>query len=409
MRLRTVFLLLALLAVLTSPVLYLVGGSQNPLPQADANAAKIRERPQPPSLRSAVAAVPIVAATVERRDVPEYLFGIGTVQAFKTVTVRSRVDGQLLSLNFNEGQQVRAGDVIAQLDPQPFQANVHQMEANVRRDQAQLQGVEAQLARLSSLAVRDFASRSSIDNQRAQVAQSRAAIEADMAQLDAARIQLEYVTIRSPLTGRAGLRLVDEGNLIRAGDPAGIFVVTQVQPISVVFTLPEDELPAVNRKLASGTPPEVTAFGRDGQKVLAEGTLSSIDNLIDRKSGTFKLKARFENEKNTLWPGQFVNVRLQIGTRHEGIVVPEASLQRGPDGTYVYIVEANDTVTMRTVKFGGAQNGMMLVDSGLRAGERVVIDGQFRLKPGSVVTEVTLESPSQPGRPPTNVRERTKL
>jgi multidrug efflux system membrane fusion protein len=230
-----------------------------------------------------------------------------------------------------------------------------------------------------------------------------------MAQLDSAKIQLQYATIRSPFTGRAGLRLIDEGNLIRTGDPAGIVVVTQIQPISVLFTLPEDELPTVNRRLASGTAPEVTAFGRDGQKVLAEGTLSSIDNLIERKSGTFKLKARFENEKNTLWPGQFVNVRLQIGTRHEGIVVPEASLQRGPDGTYVYIVEANDTVTMRTVKFGAAQNGMMLVDSGLRAGERVVIDGQFRLKPGSMVTEVTPESPSQPGRPPTNVREQTKL
>ncbi len=330
------------------------------------------------------------------------------MQAFKTVTVSARVDGQLLSLQFKEGQQVRAGDVLAQLDPRSFQASLRQMEANIRRDEAQLQGAEAELGRLSSLAVREFASRSSIDNQRAQVGQFKAAIEADTAQLDRAKIELDYATIRSPIDGRTGLRLVDEGNLIRAGDRVPIVVVNQVQPIAVIFALPEDELPKVNWRLANGTAPGVTAFGRDGQTVLADGTLSTIDNVIDRRSGTFKVKASFANEKNALWPGQFVNLRLHIGTRHEGIVVPEAALQHGPDGAYVYVLEPNSTVSMRAIKTAAAQNGAVLIDTGLRAGERVVVEGQFRLQPGSAITEIRSEKASQPGRAAANGLDPTK-
>jgi multidrug efflux system membrane fusion protein len=412
MRLRTVLLVSLLLAVPSSPVWHLAAGSlgslDNGLNQAEIKRPGIGPPSREASGPSRNPAVPIIAATVERRDVAEYLFGVGTVQAFNTVMVSSRVDGQLLSMQFKEGQQVRAGDVLAQLDPRPFQATLRQMEANIRRGEAQLQGAEAELGRLSSLAVREFASRSSIDNQRAQVGQFKAAIEADTAQLDRAKIELDYATIRSPIDGRVGLRLVDEGNLIRAGDRTPIVVVTQIQPITVIFALSEDELPKINQRLANGTAPTVTAFGRDGQTVLADGTLSTIDNVIDRRSGTFKLKARFANEKNTLWPGQFVNLRLHIGTRHEGIIVPETALQRGPAGAYVYVVEPNNTVSMRAIKTASAQNGAVLIDAGLSAGERVVVDGQFRLQPGSAITEIRSEDVSQPGRPPANGLDPTK-
>ncbi len=303
---------------------------------------------------------------------------------------------------------MHAGDVVAQLDPRPFQATVRQMEANIRRDEAQLRGAEAELGRLSSLGARDFASRSSIDNQKAQVAEFEAAIEAGAAQLDRAKIELDYATIRSPIDGRAGLKLVDEGNLIHAGDRAGIVVVTQIQPITVVFALPENDLPRVNQRLASGGAAAVTAFGRDGHTVLAEGTLATIDNVIDRKSGTFRLKARFANDKTTLWPGQFVNVRVHIATRHEGVVVPEAALQRGPQGPYVYVIEPNSTVSMRAVKTAPSQNGTVLVDAGLGAGERVVVDGQFRLQPGSAIVEVAPGEVSRPGRSATNNNDPSK-
>jgi len=396
--------MLLLLGVLISPVWHLATRSWDALDRGRGQ-ADARDPLRDASVPSENPAVPIVAATVERRDVAEYLLGIGTVEALKTVTVGSRVDGQLLTLQFKEGQPVHAGDIVAQLDPRPFQATVHQMEANIRRDQARLRGAEAELGRLSSLAVRDFASRSSIDNQKAQVAEFVAAIEADTAQLDRAKIELDYATIRSPIDGRAGLKLIDEGNLIHAGDRAGIVVVTQIQPITVVFALPEDDLPRVNQRLASGATAAVTAFGRDGHTVLAEGTLATIDNVIDRKTGTFKLKARFANEKSTLWPGQFVNVRVHIATRHEGVVMPEAALQRGPEGAYVYVIEPNNTVSMRAVKTAPSQNGTVLVDAGLGTGERVVVEGQFRLQPGSAIIEVAPGGVVRPRRSATNDNE----
>jgi multidrug efflux system membrane fusion protein len=338
--------------------------------------------------------VPIVAGAAEQRDVPIYVFGLGTVQAFNRVTVSSRVDGQLQKLAFREGQEVRAGDVLAQLDPRPFQAALREAEANLRRDQAQLQSARAQLERILNLATRDFASRVSVDAQRALVVQFEASVEADQAQIDHAKVQLEYTSIRSPISGRTGLRVVDEGNMIRAADPTGIVVVMQLQPIAVIFALPEDDLPKINDRLAAGDPPTVTAFGRDGQTILAVGALATIDNTIDRKTGTFKLKAYFTNERHTLWPGQFVDARLHLSTRKGGVVVSEAAVQRGPEGTHVFVIAPDNTVAMRVIKVAQTQNGAALVDEGLRPGERVVVEGQHRLEPGSRVIEAKPERPS---------------
>jgi membrane fusion protein, multidrug efflux system len=343
-------------------------------------------------------AIPVVVATAEPQDVPIFLFALGTVQAVNTVTVRSRVDGQLQSLHFREGQDVRAGDVLARLDPRPFEAALRQMEANLRRDQAQLRSAEAELDRTRKLAVRDLASRQSLDVQVAQVQQLEAAIEADQAQIDNAKIQLEYTVIRSPIDGRTGLRLVDEGNMIHASDTDGIVVVRQFQPAVVVFALPEEDLPKINSRLAARGAPAVTALGRDGQTVLAEGTLMTVDNVIDRNTGTFKLKAHFSNEKRTLWPGQFVNARLHLSTRPGSIVVSEATVQHGRDGTYVFVIAPDNTVAMRAIRVAQMQNGIAVIDAGLSPGERVVVEGQHRLQPGSRVFEVKPEkaAPSNP-------------
>ena len=331
-------------------------------------------------------AVPVLAATVEQKDVPIYLFGLGTAQAFNTVKVTSRVEGQLQKLAFKEGQDVRAGDVLAQIDPLPFQAALRQMEANLRRDEAQLRNAKLELERTISL--RDYASRQNVDLRRSTVEQLEAAVEADQAQIDNAKIQLEYTVIRSPMDGRAGLRLIDEGNMIRASDRTGIVVLTQLQPIQVIFALPEEDLPKINARLLAGGAPEVVAFGRDRQTVLAEGVLSTVDNVIDRKTGTFKLKAQFGNEKNTLWPGQFVNARVHIATRQRGVVVSEAAVQRGPDGPYVFVIEPDSTVAMRTIKVAQTESGTALIDDGLRPGQRVVIEGQYRLQQGTRILEV---------------------
>jgi multidrug efflux system membrane fusion protein len=331
-------------------------------------------------------AVPVLAATVEQKDVPIYLFGLGTAQAFNTVKVTSRVEGQLQKLAFKEGQDVRAGDLLAQIDPLPFQAALRQMEANLRRDEAQLRNAKLELERTISL--RDYASRQNVDLRRSTVEQLEAAVEADQAQIDNAKIQLEYTVIRSPMDGRAGLRLIDEGNMIRAADPTGIVVLTQLQPIQVIFALPEEDFPKINARLLAGGASEVVAFGRDRQTVLAEGVLSTVDNIIDRKTGTFKLKAQFGNEKKTLWPGQFVNARIHIATRQRGVVVSEAAVQRGPDGPYVFVIEPDSTVAMRTIKVAQTEGGTALIENGLRPGQRVVIEGQYRLQQGTRILEV---------------------
>jgi multidrug efflux system membrane fusion protein len=339
------------------------------------------------------AIIPIVAGEVAQRDVPIYLSGLGSVVAFNTATVKPQVDGKLIKVNFQEGQDVKAGDVLALIDPRPFEAALRQMEANQKRDQAQLLNARADLARYRDLSRRDFASRQSVDTQQAQVGQLEATVAADQAQIDTAKVNLDYTTIRAPFDGRTGIRIVDAGNVVHATDTTGIVIITQIQPISVVFTLPADSLPAVSRASASGTLP-VLAFSRDNQTRLGEGTLTVIDNMIDATTGTIKIKATFANAERALWPGQFVNARLLVDTRRNGIAVPAAVVQRGPQGTYAFVVKPDQTVEMRPIVVEQVQDGAALIAEGLKPGERVVVDGQYRLQPGSKV------APSERGKAP---------
>ncbi len=267
------------------------------------------------------------------------------------------------------------------------------MEANQKRDQAQLINARADLQRFLDLAKRDFASRQSVDTQLAQVGQFEAAVASDQAQIDSAKVNLDYTMIRAPFDGRTGIRLVDAGNVVHATDTTGLVIVAQLQPISVVFTLPADNLSVVARAAAAGTLP-VFAFSRDNQTRLGEGALAVIDNMIDQTTGTVKLKATFANADRALWPGQFVNARLLVDTRRDGVAVPAAVVQRGPQGTYAFVIKSDQTVEMRPIVVDQVQDGVALIADGLRAGERVVIDGQYRLQPGSKV------APSERGKAP---------
>jgi membrane fusion protein, multidrug efflux system len=345
------------------------------------------------------APIPVVAGTVEPQDVPIYLFALGAVQALNTVTVRSLVDGQLRSLRFHEGQDVRAGDVLVTIDPRPLEAALRQMEANRRRDQAQLRSAQAQLQRTRSLAAHDLATRQSLDIQQALVQQLEATIDADQAQIDNAKVQLEYTVIRAPISGRVGLRLVDEGNMIHASDQNGIVVVRQLQPTDVVFALPEEDLPKINSQLEARGALPVAAFGRDGKTVIAEGTLTALDNVIDRKTGTVKLKAQFANKQKTLWPGQFVKVRLHLATWPGSIVVSEAAVQHGAQGTYVFVIAPDNTVALRPITVARVENHLAVIGEGLKLGERVVVEGEHRLQPGSRVFEVKPNDTPSSSRP----------
>jgi multidrug efflux system membrane fusion protein len=339
-----------------------------------------------PTLRAATPpaapAVPVQATVATKRDVPVYLTGLGTVQAFNTVTVKTRVDGELQKVAFTEGQDVKAGDLLAQIDPRPFQATLDQATAKEVQDEAQLANAKVDLQRFASLATRDFATKQQLDTQKALVAQLQAQIEGDQAAIDSARTQLDYATITSPISGRTGIRLVDQGNIVHATDTTGLVVVTQLQPISVIFTLPEDQLASVKATMASG-PATILAMSRDGKQQLADGTLALVDNQIDQSTGTIRLKGTFANRDGALWPGEFVNIRLLASTAHNVVTIPSAALQRGPDGYYAYVVKPDGTVEMQPLEIGQIAAGTAIVDSGLSAGEQVVTSGQYRLQPGA--------------------------
>ena len=339
--------------------------------------------------------VPVVAGRVVQKDVPIYLDGLGTVQAFNLVTIHVRVDGELKKVAFTEGQDVKAGDVLAQIDPDPFRAQLEQAEAKQVQDAAQLANARLDLQRDVEQIAAKIVSQQAYDTQKALVDQLVAQVKADQATIDSAKVQLNYTTVVSPLDGRTGVRLVDQGNIVHASDANGLVVVAQLKPIFVMFTLPEQMLPSIQKEQANGDI-TVLVVDRDNHTALGTGKLTVIDNQIDVTTGTIRLKATFPNEDLRLWPGQFVNARLLLTTRKGGLVVPAAVVQRGPDGPYAFVIKEDQTVTVQPVKVAQIENGEALIDEGLQAGQAVVTDGQYRLQPGS---KVKLAQAGTPGAP----------
>lgn len=331
-------------------------------------------RPSPPAT-----VVPVETAVATRTDLPVYLDALGTVKAFNTATITSRIDGQLDKLNFNEGQDVRAGDALAQIDPRPYQSQLAQAEAKKAQDEAQLANAQRDVQRYLMLAPEDYASKQTLDATRSLVAQLSAQIKADHAAIDGAKTQLAYTSITAPFSGRTGIRMVDEGNIVRASDTSGIVVITQLQPISVIFTLPQDDLLDVSSAMTAG-PVLATALSSDGKTELDRGTLTLIDNVIDTSTGTVRLKATFPNQDRKLWPGQFVNIRLLMRTLPHVLTVPSDAISRGPNGAFTYVVKNDTTVEMRPVDVDRDTDGITQIANGLKEGERVVTTGQYRLQ-----------------------------
>jgi multidrug efflux system membrane fusion protein len=350
--------------------------------------------------QSAGAPVPVTAGTVERKDLPIYLDGLGTVQAFNTVTIRSRVDGQIQRIGFVEGQEVHVGDLLAQIDPAPFQAQLDQSVAKKAQDEAQLTIAKTTLDRDAELLASKILAQQDYDTQKATVQQLEAAIKADEAAINNAKTQLGYTTITAPINGRTGIRLVDAGNIVHATDSNGLVVVTQIRPISVVFTLPEQNLALIQHHMSAGGALTTFAVDRDNHAPFAEGKLAVIDNQIDTSTGTIRLKATFPNTDSKLWPGQFVNVRLLLETRKDATVVPASVVQRGPDGTFAFVI-SNDVAVVRPLQVGLTEGDHTMIDSGLTPGERVVVDGQYKLQPGAKVkaTEASTTARNLSGKP----------
>lgn len=340
------------------------------------NQTASQARPTPP--------VPVLAATPRIEDVPVYLDGVGTVRALNTVTVRAQVDGKLLAVNFKEGQDVKAGDVLAEIDPAIYKAQYDQAVAKKAQDEAQLANAKIDLARYEQLATARAGSAQQADTQRATVAQLEALVKSDQAAIDNAQTMLGYTRIIAPLSGRAGLRQVDPGNIVHASDTTGVVVITQLQPIAVQFSLPQQQIVRVNAATAKG-PLAVDVFGNDGRTVADTGTLMGVDNQVDQTTGTVKIKAEFPNARHQLWPGQFVNVRLKVQTLEKAIVVPTAAVQRGPAGTFVYVIGEGDVVAARTVTVTQQNEKDAVIASGVAVGDRVVTTGFANLSDGAKV------------------------
>jgi membrane fusion protein, multidrug efflux system len=331
--------------------------------------------------------VTIVAGQVGQRDVPIYLTGVGTVIAYNTVVVRSQIQGQIVSINFTEGQAVHAGDLLAQIDPRPYQAQIEELTANRDRDQAQLANALANLERYTPLEQKGWATPQLLDTQKAQVSQLQNAVKSDQALIDAANVQLSYTRLTSPIDGITGIRQIDVGNIIHPTDVNGLVVVTQVEPISVIFTLPETNLPEIQeQQLQTKAPLTVLAYSQDGKIKLDQGTLRLVDNEILQTTGSIRLKAAFRNTAHRLWPGELINMRLLVDTRHDGLTVPASVVQQGPQGAYAYVVDPDGSVAIRPITVGQISDGEALIDSGLKANEQVVVDGQYKLQPGTHVT-----------------------
>lgn len=327
---------------------------------------------------------PVLAAAAIVADVPVYLDAVGTTRALNTVTVRPQVDGQLIKISFREGQDVKRGDVLAEIDPRTYQANYDQATATKARDEATLANAKIDLERYDRLVAANSGSKQQADTQRATVAQLQAQLKADQAAIDNAAIQLGFTKIVAPLDGRTGIRMVDEGNLVRASDTTGIVTITQIRPISMLFNLPQQQLPQVNKAFTLG-PLTVEALAADGRTVIGRGTLQVIDNQMDQTTGTIRLKAEFPNADLSLWPGQFVNVRLLIETLKQVVTVPTAAVQRGPNGTFVFVVGADNTVSVRPITVAQQDDVRAVIGNGVQAQERVVTTGFTRLAAGTRV------------------------
>jgi len=355
------------------------------------------EEPVPQAAaQTASPAIPVTAGTVKVEDVPVFLNGIGTVQAYNSVAIKSRVDGQIVRVDFKEGQDVKEGDPLFQIDPRSYQAAVDQAQAAKQKDEANLAGAQADLERYEKLLTPGWQTRQSYDQQKAQVAQLQAAIKGDEAQINTAKINLGYTDIRSPIDGRLGARLVDKGNIVHANDNTPLVMITEFKPIFVSFTLPQESLDDVheNNKQA---PLVVRAYSGDGKKELAEGKLTLIDNMIDQTTGTIHLKARFDNENERLWPGEFVSLRVILSMRRGVATVPQQTVQQGPNGHYAYVIKPDNTVERRAVEVASIQDGIAVITKGLAENERVVVDGQFRLTDGARVNPTAAARPGAAG------------
>src|SRR5215470_2198857 len=339
--------------------------------------------------------VPVSAAPAQRQDVPIYLTGLGTVQAYNSVLVKSRVDGQIVKINFSEGKDVNAGDVVVEIDPRPFEAALSQAQANKLKDEAQLDNARLDLDRVTRLVTTNAVSKQQADTARALVGQLDATVKADQALIDMARTQLDYTKIRSPIDGRAGTRLIDVGNMIRATDTAGIVTINQLNPIYVNFALPADSLPPVRARAKDG---DVPVAVQDSNLVeLAAGTLTVIDNQVNAATGTVTYKATFANGDEALWPGQFVNVRVELEVRRAVLALPVRTVQQGPDGPFVFVVGPTRVVDKRSIKVGLLNKTTAIVDAGLQPGEIVVTDGQYRIQKGTAV-DILANAADAPGR-----------
>jgi multidrug efflux system membrane fusion protein len=341
-----------------------------------------------PSLVSvAPAAVPVVAATVLSHDVPIYLRGVGTVIAHNNVIMRSQITGQLVKISFKQGQTVKKGDVLAEIDPRPYQAQLDQAIANRDRDQAQVVNAQANLNRYEPLAQKGWASTQLVDTTKAQLAQLQAIVKSDEGVIAQAKTNLSYTQLTSPIDGVTGIRQVDNGNIIHPTDASGLVDVTQIQPISLIFSLPQTDFVEIQRQLASG-PLTVLAYSQDDKTQLDEGKLDLVDNQIVQTTGTIRLRASFPNAKRLLWPGELINARLLLETRHNGLTIPASAIQQGPQGSFVWVIGSDESVTTRPVKVAYISDGDALINSGLEANEEVVVDGQYRLQANAHVQKL---------------------